>query len=178
MKENKELQKWKQEGFQSKADYLDNKLAEKGITFRDYSKDNRLVCIANISTGEVLRIDQNIAYFDFIKQYPNTWYFTSKSVYKRYIDSKKPGLEGLAPKFYKENEEGEIILINVSVGYPSNRISRKKSSCNKKSKYRYQYIKANTIIKYTDDGEQIVDERFHEARTIRHHTYFKNKRRN
>lgn len=175
MKEKK-LQKWEQEGFQSKASYLDNKLVEKGITFKDYSKDNRLVCIANISTGEVLRITFTKAIDEFVQPYPNTWYFTTKSIYKKYIDSKKPRQEWLAPKFYKEDEEGKAILINISIGHPSYRIDRKKSSCNKKGKYRYQHIKANTV-NVLDDESNVIHERDHHARTIKHLTNFKRKRR-
>ena len=44
---------------------------------------NTQVCIANIETGEVLRIPSHIAYTAFVNQKDSKWYFTHKKIYKQ-----------------------------------------------------------------------------------------------
>lgn len=123
-----------------------------------------LVCIANIETGEVLRIDKERAFKDFIWQKDSDWLFTSKQVYKQYIDSLKPGSRTPKPMFKRYDDEGKIELMNVFIGYPSMRASRKKSSSNKKGKYYYQHIPAKLVV----DGDKEV---LKPARTVRHAKY-------
>ena len=131
--------------------------------------NDNLVCIANVVTGEVLRIPSKEAYTEFTSKQETEWYYTTKQIYKQYVDSKKPESKIPAPLFIKEveDEKGNKVskLFNVYVGHPSYRVSRKNSSYNKKGKHRYQTIAANTIT--NTKGE----EEFREARVIRHNNY-------
>jgi hypothetical protein len=158
--------KWELAGFSSLADYLDAKLNERGITFEKPENNKRgLVCIGNVDTDEILRIPHEQAYHEFVNKPDSPWGYTSKEIYKRYIKSKRPGSNDVAPTFVQKVEglDGKIQIFAkyIQDGYPSNRKSKRKSSCNKKGKYRYQRIAENTIF---NNGEEEVKE----ARTIRH----------
>jgi len=114
-------------------------------------KAEKLVCIANIVTNEVLRISHEKAMIEFIDKKDSMWRFTDKSIYKRYIDSKVPGSNIPAPIFTKEiigkDDKPVAILQYVFTGHPSYKLNKKKSSCNKKGKYRFQFIKANRMFR-------------------------------
>jgi len=128
-----------------------------------------LVCIANIKTGEVLRIRQSMA-DEFVQKKDTNWAYTTKQIYKQYINSLRPGSNIPASKFIAdfENTKGEkkTQIINVCIGHISHRINKRRSSDNKKGKYYFQTIPANTTIQVDKDGNET--EVFHEARVIKH----------
>jgi hypothetical protein len=154
-------------GFSSLADYLDAKLNERGITFEKPENNKRgLVCIGNINTNEVLRIPHFQAQSEFLSKSNTPWGYVSKEIYKKYIKSRRPGNENTGPVFIQRIEDldgkPQIIAKYICDGYPSNRVSKKRSSCNKKGKHRYQRIAENTV--WNKDNEEEVKE----ARTIKH----------
>jgi hypothetical protein len=65
-----------------------------------------LVCIANIETGEVLRIDRDKAFEEFVWKKDSNWLFTNKKVYKQCVDSLKPDGNIPKPSFKKYDDEG------------------------------------------------------------------------
>jgi len=123
-----------------------------------------LVCIANVESGEVIRIPREVAFLEYIYKKDSRWFFTHKTIYKQYLDSLKPGSDVPRPVFVKTDKEGEQYLANVFIGRASVRRSKKKSSTNKKGKHFYQHIEANTV-------KQGKEEIYRPARTIRHAKY-------
>lgn len=159
MKEKKQ-QKWEELGFSSKADWLDSILEERKIDFGN--KTNQLVCIANIETGEVLRISYLKAQTAFLEKKDSTWKLTTKSVYKQYVESKVPNSKIPAPVFITEKGE----LQHVFTGHPSYRVNKRNSTSNKKGKFRFQKIEANKV--FNKETEELEDR---EARVIKHKNF-------
>lgn len=120
-------------------------------------KADKLVCIANVKTGEVIRIAYEKAILEFLTKKNSEWRFTYKKIYKQYIESKAPESKIPSPVFITDKGD----LQHVFIGHASFRKSKRKSSCNKKGKYRFQSIKENTIKR--NDKEELKP-----ARIIRH----------
>jgi len=114
----------------------------------------QLVCIANIQTGNVLRISKNKAYkkvskFNISsKKQGNKWLYTSKEVYKRFKKGLAPQLitEVLDKKdSHFENKGTYYSIINCYVGFGSIRKYKRPEQTKSSTKVGgkgvgYQYI--------------------------------------
>jgi hypothetical protein len=108
----------------------------------DYKGENKLICITNgkevlritkkiakeyffkrvVADEETLKIKKSLAYevnFEkgFYYQKTDGWYYTTKSIYKQYIESLKPNSKIPAPKFTmkKMNSKGIEETINTHI---------------------------------------------------------------
>ena len=116
-------------------------------------KEKNLVCIANINTCEVLRIQYEDS-FEYLFNGKNEWFFTTKTVYRHYK-------EGLKPQFKMFDEDGNIIsLKNVFVGKPIYKENNKHIRGNPK---RLQRV---PLMEEVTEGIRIFTGKY---KTIRHH---------
>lgn len=93
---------------------VDFNYVNRSMKFRpDYSM-NKLVCISN--GKEVLRITRDKAE-GYVNKKSKKWFYTTKAIYKQYIESLKPGSKIPVPKFTMQimNHKGEKKIINTHV---------------------------------------------------------------
>lgn len=119
-------------------------------------KEKNLICIANIDTNEVLRLQYEDS-FEFLYNGKNNWFFTTKTIYRHYK-------EGLKPLFKIFDKDGQLLsLKNVFTGKPSYKQSNKRVRGNPKGLQRVPlFVTVNGVKTFTG-----------KFKTIRH--YYVNK---
>ena len=116
-------------------------------------KEKNLVCIANIDTNEVLRLQYEDS-FEFLYNGKNNWFFTTKTIYRHYK-------EGLKPSFKIFDKGGQLVsLKNVFTGKPTHKQSNKRIRGNPKGLQRIPLYELNSR------GLKVFTNKY---KTIRHH---------